>query len=66
MRTARKTATSRKPARRAPRAAARLVVLVATRKGAWLYHGDAARRSWRPDGPPFLGHTISPLVLDPR
>lgn len=66
MRTARKTATSRKPARRAPRAAARLVVLVATRKGAWLYHGDAARRSWRPDGPHFLGHTISHLVLDPR
>ena len=44
----------------------RLLVLVATRKGAWLYHGDAARRTWRTDGPHFLGHVISHLVLDPR
>ena len=42
------------------------VLLVATRKGAWLYHGDATRKSWRPDGPHFLGHVISHLVLDPR
>ena len=46
--------------------AKRLVVLVATRKGAWLFHGDAARKQWRVDGPHFLGHTISHLVLDPR
>ena len=43
-----------------------LVLLVATRKGAWLYHGDAERRSWRVDGPHFLGHIINHLVLDPR
>jgi len=43
-----------------------LVLLVATRKGAWLYHGDAARENWRVDGPHFLGHIISHLVLDPR
>ena len=43
-----------------------MVVLVATRKGAWLYHGDAARRSWRVEGPHFLGHIISHVVLDPR
>ncbi len=43
-----------------------LVVLVATRKGAWLYHGDAQRDTWRVDGPHFLGHIISHLVLDPR
>jgi len=42
------------------------VLLVATRKGAWLYHGDAARRSWRVDGPHFLGHIVNHLVLDPR
>jgi len=41
-------------------------VLVATRKGAWLFHGDAARRNWRVDGPHFLGHIVSHLVLDPR
>ena len=50
----------------APAAAKRTVVLVATRKGGWLYHGDAARRTWKIDGPHFLGHTISHLVLDPR
>lgn len=43
-----------------------IVLLVATRKGAWLFHGDAARQAWRADGPHFLGHTISHLVLDPR
>ena len=43
-----------------------VVLLVATRKGAWLYHGDAARRTWRTDGPHFLGQIINHLVLDPR
>jgi photosystem II stability/assembly factor-like uncharacterized protein len=44
----------------------RVLVLVATRKGAWLYHGDAERSTWRVDGPHFLGHIINHLVLDPR
>jgi len=44
----------------------RVVVLVATRKGAWLFHGDAQRKSWRADGPHFLGHIVSHVVLDPR
>jgi len=47
-------------------AGGRVVVLVATRKGAWLYHGDATRGSWEADGPHFLGHIIHHLVLDPR
>ena len=42
------------------------VLLVATRKGAWILHGDAKRQTWRTDGPHFLGHVISHLVLDPR
>ena len=46
--------------------ARRTVALVATRKGAWLFHGDAARKNWKVEGPHFLGHTISHLVLDPR
>ena len=58
-------ATHRRSMPRA-RVARRLVVLVATRKGAWLYHGDAGRKSWRADGPHFLGHIVSHLVLDPR
>jgi len=60
-------ATNKKPpAKRKARPQQRMVVLVATRKGAWLFHGDSARRAWRPDGPHFLGHVISHLVLDPR
>ena len=39
-------------------------ILIATRKGAWLYHSDAARKTWRADGPHFLGHIIHHLVLD--
>ena len=42
------------------------IVLVATRKGAWLYHSDASRNTWRVNGPHFLGHIINHLVLDPR
>ena len=41
-------------------------VLVATRKGAWIFHADASRRSWRADGPHFLGQIIHHVVLDPR
>jgi photosystem II stability/assembly factor-like uncharacterized protein len=53
-------------ARRSGTAPARLVVLVATRKGAWFFHGDAKRKTFTADGPHFLGHTISHVKLDPR
>lgn len=43
-----------------------VVVLVATRKGAWLYHGDARRKNWRTNGPHFLGHIVHHMLLDPR
>jgi photosystem II stability/assembly factor-like uncharacterized protein len=43
-----------------------VLVLVATRKGAWLYRGDSSRKSWRADGPHFLGHIVNHVVLDPR
>ena len=46
--------------------ATRTVILVATRKGAWFFHGDARRKAWTADGPHFLGHTISHVQLDPR
>ncbi|MFC5770812.1 hypothetical protein [Thauera sinica] len=42
------------------------VLLVATRKGAWIYHGNPARSAWQADGPHFLGHIINHVVLDPR
>lgn len=69
MATTRNTNGRAKSANRKPGAkprARRIVVLVATRKGAWLFHGDASRKKWQVDGPHFLGHTISHLVLDPR
>jgi hypothetical protein len=44
----------------------RTVLLLASRKGAWLFHGDAARESWQPDGPHFLGHVVHHMVLDER
>jgi photosystem II stability/assembly factor-like uncharacterized protein len=44
----------------------RVLLMVGTRKGAWLFHGDASRRSWRVDGPHFLGHIFNHVVLDPR
>ena len=56
-------ATRKKSAARKP---PHVTVLVATRKGAWLLHGDAARKTWKADGPHFLGHVISHLLLDPR
>ena len=58
------TARAKRASRRRP--ARRVLVLVATRKGAWLFHGDAARKTWRIDGPHFLGHIVNHLVLDPR
>jgi hypothetical protein len=63
-RTKKSTTRAKRPPRSRP--ARGVLALVATRKGAFLYHGDAARRSWRVDGPHFLGHIINHLVLDPR
>jgi photosystem II stability/assembly factor-like uncharacterized protein len=57
--------SSKRTARRVP-AKQRVSVLVATRKGAWMYHGDPARKSWRVDGPHFLGQIVNHITLDPR
>ncbi len=57
---------ARKAFSRSVRSRTHTVALVATRKGAWLYQSDAARKTWRIDGPHFLGHVINHLVLDPR
>lgn len=43
-----------------------VVLLVGTRKGAFLLHADAERRRWSLDGPHFLGHILYHLVLDAR
>ncbi len=59
-------ATRPAAARGSATAPTRLVLLVATRKGAWLFHSDPQRETWTVQGPHFLGHTISHLQLDPR
>jgi len=61
-----KEAKAKRPAAPRAKSSRPVVVLVATRKGAWLVHGDAARKTWRVDGPHFLGHVVSHLMLDPR
>jgi len=43
-----------------------VILLVGTRKGAFLYHGDGGRRSWRVEGPHHLGAEIHHMVMDPR
>jgi photosystem II stability/assembly factor-like uncharacterized protein len=54
------------PIKKPVRASKSMALLVATRKGAWIFRGDATRRSWQAEGPHFLGHIIHHLVLDPR
>lgn len=65
------TKIARKKAPRAAHTASKrsvdqVLVLVATRKGAWIYRADAGRRTWTAGGPHFLGHIISHVILDPR
>lgn len=43
-----------------------LLLLVGTRKGAFIFRSDAKRRSWKMKGPTFLGHIVHHVVLDPR
>jgi photosystem II stability/assembly factor-like uncharacterized protein len=44
----------------------RLLLLVATRKGAFVLRADSARSRFRLEGPHFLGHVVHHAVLDPR
>ena len=67
-----KKASSRKPApRRAAGSAstkrgARVLLMVATKKGAWFLRSDPGRRTWDLKGPHFLGNVVNHAVLDPR
>lgn len=57
---------ARKAARKLARTGGAVALLVATRKGAFIFHSDASRRTWKTQGPMFLGHIIYHLVADPR
>src|SRR5260370_7603559 len=65
---ARRTRAGRKvaPASRRTIEQKRVVLLVGTRKGAFIYHGDPRRSRWRLDGPHRLGEIVNQVVLDPR
>src|SRR5439155_18221846 len=43
-----------------------ITLLVGTRKGAWFFSSDAGRKSWRVDGPHFLGQIVNHIVQDDR
>ncbi|CCQ90963.1 Glycosyl hydrolase, BNR repeat protein [Nitrospina gracilis 3/211] len=60
-----RSSARKKPASRTSKTG-KLVILVGTRKGAWLYHGDTKRKTWKVSGPHFLGQIINHMVLDPR
>ena len=42
------------------------VLLVGTRKGAFVMAADGGRQRWAMTSPMFLGHVVQHLVLDPR
>lgn len=43
-----------------------VAVLVGTKKGAYIFRGDAARRRWKAEGPLFPGEPVYHLAFDPR
>ena len=43
-----------------------IALMIGTRKGAFILHGDRSRRTWKLSSPMFLGHIVHHLVLDPR
>jgi len=43
-----------------------VTLYVGTRKGAFIFRSDSARRKWKVEGPIMLGHTVTHIVPDPR
>lgn len=43
-----------------------VVVLLGTKKGAFIFRSDKRRKTWSLDGPHFLGHNVHHFILDPR
>lgn len=44
----------------------RVALLVGTRKGAWVFTSDAARKKWSAEGPFRFGEIVYHFLLDPR
>jgi photosystem II stability/assembly factor-like uncharacterized protein len=45
---------------------ANVTLYVGTKKGAWIFRGDGARKKWKVEGPHLLGQLVSHVVPDPR
>ncbi|MGH9831708.1 MAG: glycosyl hydrolase [Blastocatellia bacterium] len=58
--------SAKKKAASAKAKTASVVLLVATKKGAFILNSDHKRRQWGIKGPIFLGNIVHHLVLDPR
>jgi len=43
-----------------------VALLIATKKGGFIFNSDAKRREWKIKGPIFLGNMVHHIVLDPR
>jgi photosystem II stability/assembly factor-like uncharacterized protein len=43
-----------------------VALLVATKKGGFIFNSDARRREWKIRGPIFLGNIVHHMFLDPR
>lgn len=61
-----KKAPKKKAVKTARKEGKDVVILVGTRKGAFILCSDASRRRWSLNGPHFLGSIVHHLVLDPR
>ena len=48
------------------RTAGKPTLLVGTRKGAFMLHGDDARRGWKLSEGAFVGNIVHHMVMDPR
>ena len=46
--------------------ASKNLLIVGTRKGVFFFHSDSKRKTWKVNGPHFLGTIIHHAVLDPR
>ena len=62
----RAASASRAKAAKARARQPRVVLLVGTRKGAFILHGNASRTRWRSEGPHRFGEIVNHVVLDPR
>lgn len=58
--------SSKKPAPRRASASRGIVMLVGTRKGAFVMRSDTSRRIWKLEGPHHFGCVVTHVVADPR